>query len=278
MGNYHIEIGKQLKARRLEQKREIKDLANDTKVSESYIEAIEAGRIDEFPSSVYYNLFARSYARELGFDPDQIFTISGAEGLEMERVEAMGSGSSEETTKLRDSDEGNGSMAKTIIWIAVIIIAAIVVFLWIFKDGYISNSSIDESPNPVYEQENKIQDVDSAVELTDTNSDTMTVEDLEPPQPIQPKMKLRIDAIALSWILVMSDGDTVLNRNLDSGSYRTVEADYNFAISTGNPDGLLMKLDDVPMKPISSGGRPVRNVIIDRQNKDEFIKTAEDSL
>ena len=41
MGNYHIDIGKQLKARRLEQKREIKDIAIDTRVSESYIEAIE---------------------------------------------------------------------------------------------------------------------------------------------------------------------------------------------------------------------------------------------
>ncbi|RKX23408.1 MAG: hypothetical protein DRP51_00345, partial [Candidatus Zixiibacteriota bacterium] len=90
MGNYHIDIGKQLKALRLEQKREIKDIARETRVSENYLEAIEAGRVEDFPSTVYYNLFARSYARELGQDPDLIFVVTTAESLELERVEALG--------------------------------------------------------------------------------------------------------------------------------------------------------------------------------------------
>ncbi len=278
MGNYHIDIGKQLKALRLEQKKELKDIAKDTKVSEGYLEAIEAGRVEEFPSTVYYNLFARSYARELGQDPDLIFVVTTAESLELERVEALGPEATEEEIKSLETNDinNNNSFAKIGIWIAAVVVIIIIAILFIFNSG-------DNADKPETEQ--------SLIEITtgkvadnapDNSADT-TVASAEiesipttPPIPLGPEMKLRIDATDLSWILIMADGDTVLNRNLDSGSYRTVSAHEQFLLTAGNPNGLVMKLNGNLLRPFSQTGRPVRNIEITNLNKEQYFQIAEE--
>lgn len=275
MGNYHIDIGKQLKALRLEQKREIKDIAKDTRVSEIYLEAIEAGRVEEFPSTVYYNLFARSYARELGQDPDLIFVVTTAESLELERVEALGPSATEDEIKALEITEtnNNGSLMKIGIWIAVVVIIVFVGILFIFNSG-------NESEQPADDQ---ALTNDTSETLADTAPDIMpdtTVSSIESEPiaeaPLGPEMKLRIDVIDLSWILVMADGDTILNRNLDSGSYRTVSAYEQFLLSIGNPNGLVMKLNDTLLRPLSPTGRPVRDFEITNSNKNQLFQVVED--
>ena len=278
MGNYHIDIGKQLKAIRLEQKREIKDIAGETRVSENYLEAIEAGRIEDFPSTVYYNLFARSYARELGQDPDLIFVVTTAESLELERVEALGPEETEEEIKSLKAKETNNdnSLAKAGIWIAAVIVIVFIVIVLIVNSG-------KETDQPAGEQHLTDSTSEIIVDASaDTDPDTAVLSGetepvyIIPPEPIGPEMKLRIDVTDLSWVLVMSDGDTVLNRNLDSGSYRTISAHEQLLLSAGNPNGLVIKLNDSLFKPLSPTGRPVRNIEITNLNKDQYFQIVEE--
>ncbi len=279
MGNYHIDIGKQLKSLRLDQKKEIKDIAKDTKVSESYLEAIEAGRVEEFPSSVYYNLFARSYARELGQDPDLIFVVTTAESLELERVEALGPEATEEEIKsleTNDTYNNSSSTTKIGIWVAAAIIVIIIVIIYIFNSGDNSDppeaelSSIESTAGKAADNRPDIS-ADTTVASAETESIPTT-----PPIPLGPEMKLRIDATDLSWILIMADGDTVLNRNLDSGSYRTVTAHEQLLLTAGNPNGLVMKLNGTLLKPLSQTGRPIRNIEITNLNKEQYYQILEE--
>lgn len=278
MGNYHIDIGKQLKYLRLAQKRELKDIARDTKVSENYLVAIEAGRIEEFPSTVYYNLFARSYARELGEDPDQMFVVTTAESLELERVEALGpEASAEEIKSLEVNETDNNSLAKAGIWIAAVIVIIFVVILYIFNSGdetdQLANEqlSTDSTPGII---------VDTPPAATTQEGASFSAE-IKPEEiafsvPVGPKMKMRIDVTDLSWLLIMADGDTVLNRNLDSGSYRTVSAYEQFLLSAGNPNGLIIKINDTLLKPLSSTGRPVLNFEITNLNKAQYYQIVDE--
>ncbi|MCP4705726.1 MAG: helix-turn-helix domain-containing protein [candidate division Zixibacteria bacterium] len=279
MGNYHIDIGKQLKALRLEQKKDLKDIAKDTKVSESYLEAIEAGLVENFPSTVYYNLFARSYARELGQDPELMFVVTTAESLELERVEALGPEATEDEIKgLEDteSNNNNGSMAKAGIWIAAIVIIIFIVIIYIFnsgdKDDNGSSESIPNDSTPEVIAETPMETVQDSL----ASSTEIEPEEIIPPKPVGPEMKLRFDVTDLSWLLVMSDGDTVLNRNLDSGSYRTITAFEQFLISAGNPNGLIIKLNDTLLKPLSSTGRPIRDFEITNVNKQQYYQIIEE--
>ncbi len=272
MGNYHIEIGKQLKARRLEQKKELKDIAKDTKVTEDYLEAIETGRIEIFPSAVYYNLFARSYAQELGMDTDQLFVISSAESLELERIENLGPEAAEKEIQELESKEKKYSVAKTAMWISGFIVIIFIVVLLIFTSGKDAGTPPTASDlnaeSTYYAGEEMSADYDiMSDELSDDSLGDNATSVMNP----DPKMSLQIESNALSWIRLIADGDTILNGNFEAGHRQTIEADNQFVITAGNPNGLTLKLNDTLLGPISPYGQPARNIEINRLNKDQFF-------
>jgi transcriptional regulator with XRE-family HTH domain len=279
MSDYYIEIGEQLKARRLEQKREIKDIAEETRVSAEYLEAIEAGDIDSFPSTVYYNLFARSYARELGFDPDRLFVVSTEDSLELERVEALGPDVTEEELKALEPKENN-SMTKVILWlVGVVLVIFIAVMIFTLTAGEKEKNAEEMSGHgdtAVVEQAS--EDTSMAdVPITHDSDDSLLSKPVYG-ESLPPKMRLRIDANQLSWVFVMSDGDTALNRTIDSGDYRIIRAQRQFIISSGNPTGVTFRLNDTLLKPLSVGGGLIRNVEINRMNKDDYFYIPDESV
>jgi len=295
--NYYRDIGNQLRKIRLEKKKEIKDIAQDSRISEDYIAAIEAGNIKEFPSTVYYNLFARAYARELGVDPEKMFVISSEETLELEKVEELGEKISEQELRGLDVqvDDNEKSVGTTVFWVAgvlVIIIAAVLIFYFTEFGGKESNQDTNTQPREdivvgQMEQEEASQPVDSPAIMAGENTPSnVEIIDKEPePKPKKespakpklPPMTLRIDVIDSSWVLVIADGDTVLNRSLFAGDFRTLRADRRFIFTAWNPSGLRLKLNDRDMRSISPIGRPVRNLVIDRTNMVSYYRAPDSS-
>ncbi len=294
--NYYRDIGNQLRKIRLEKKKEIKDIAQDSRIPENYIEAIEAGNIKEFPSTVYYNLFARAYAREMGVDPEKMFVISSEETLELEKVEELGENISAQELRGLDvqTDDKEKSVGTTIFWIAgvlVVIIAAVLIFYFTELRGGDSQQSTTTEPREEIvvgqmETETENPAIDSsaiAAEATtppvtkvaenkpDAKTETAPKEETSTKPNLAP-MTLRIDVIDSSWVLVIADGDTVLNRSLFAGDFRTLRADQRFIVTAWNPSGLTLKLNNREMRPISPLGRPVRNVVIDRSNMESYYQ------
>ena len=61
---------KELKAHRESHNIEISEISERTKINPRFLQAIESGDFSVLPS-VYLRLFLRSYAIEIGFDPDK---------------------------------------------------------------------------------------------------------------------------------------------------------------------------------------------------------------
>jgi len=290
--NYYRDIGNQLRKIREEKKKEIKDIAQDSRISEEYIQAIEAGNIKEFPSTVYYNLFARAYARELGVDPEKMFVISSEETQELEKVEELGENISAQELRGLDvqMDDEEKSTGSAIFWLAgvgIIIIAVVLIFYFTEFGNRGSQTEVElpvreEITSSQAEPEPANQPVDSPVILAGENTpenveiigEKTRTEMEKPAEPTLPPMILRIDVIDSSWVLVMADGDTVLNRSLFAGDFRVLRADQRFIVTAWNPAGLEFKLNGRDMRSISPLGRPVRNVVIDRTNMESYYKQA----
>jgi len=68
-------IGEKFKEARKEKGLFIEQVARETNISKSYIEAIEDERFDEFPGETYLIGFLRSYASYIGFNPEEIINI-----------------------------------------------------------------------------------------------------------------------------------------------------------------------------------------------------------
>lgn len=65
------EIGDRLRAARLEKGLTLKDIQLVLKIRQRYLEAIEAGRLEDLPGAVYARGFIRSYARYLDMDVEE---------------------------------------------------------------------------------------------------------------------------------------------------------------------------------------------------------------
>jgi cytoskeletal protein RodZ len=63
-------IGLALRSARLSSNLSVQAIADRTRIRSVYIDALEAGRLDQFTAPIYAVGFASSYARALGLDPE----------------------------------------------------------------------------------------------------------------------------------------------------------------------------------------------------------------
>lgn len=62
--------GELLRSERLKRSRSLSEIADATRISRRYLEAIEADQVQELPGEFFYKSFLRQYARALELDPD----------------------------------------------------------------------------------------------------------------------------------------------------------------------------------------------------------------
>jgi hypothetical protein len=275
--NYkYNEIGEILRKRRTELGKSTTAVAEETRVLEKYILAIEAGDIKEFASVVYYDLFARSYARELGFDDKELFE---QEAIIEEIPKVAGMPNSAPPSAILSSPDKSPSSSSarsslgSLMWFLAIIIVGTVAILYVIFNG----KSPAESPIPEKNTEQVIMD-STPVVADEFASDTAVVDSSQYPMLQQSlPLRLKIRAMQTCWLLVVADKDTVIFGNQSPGATKDITANEKFIISAGNPGGLEIILNDTILKPLAPSGRPLRGLEINRENKSDFYQIPKDS-
>jgi transcriptional regulator with XRE-family HTH domain len=261
MAPNYKEIGEVLRQKRLELGKDVAAMAGETKILEKYIEALENGEIKEFPAQIYYGLFARSYAKELGLDGDSLFE----KYQEVEETPKIAAGTTESISPFpiegkKPQTQGLRIGLKTFLSFAAIIILAASVILFILIKGKTpeEETTPTEQPPAVTTQ----IEVDEGIPAYDT----MAIESvMANNMAIQP-LRLRIDVRADCWMELVSDGDTVIYDILKAGSSHEFKAINNYIISAGNPAGLELRMNDTLLTPLSRGGLPIKGFQITRDN------------
>lgn len=283
------DVGNKLKDRRRQLKRELKDISDELKTSEDYLSAIEEGNVGALPSAVYYNLFARSYADELGMDSEELLE----ESVRAEQMENMAAFTySEKLTPrakvLKWLQEA--SITKMGVWMgaAVLFIFTIVVVVSLSGDKTEepSNSSSVTGAEAKPDSESVLIEesfAETEASGQESMSENISIEESRPEvegarqMPEQP-MELNVNITDSCWILVVADGDTVLNHTLVRGDTRNLRANDRFVVTVALPNNLELKLNDTLLRPLSQTGGLVRNLEINRQNKTDFYYIPDNSL
>lgn len=244
-------LGSKLRKERERQQLTLRGIAEETRISQRYLEAIEADDQSAFPGEFFYRAFVRQYSKFLVLNPDevekQINLISSPPASPETEVEASSSASlnlsaDRQIAALRATlkdkpmrppqDDG---MSKTWLAFAFVVIAACGVYFGWRNLGWFSSAGVTapvasqpavtaNSEVPLATAKAQPQEESATPEPEKSVSAIAASAPQAPPQP--GKFVLTIRAREMTWIRLVADGTRVHGGTLDPGQEKTVSATY----------------------------------------------------
>lgn len=270
MADIHIRFGQLLRAERERRKLALVDLATELKISETNLEHIENGNLAGLPGELYFSLFGRSYAQQLGIDYTQ--TIESLKDQLGQSTEVPAAG--EQTTSFKPqpirSEEkpekvGEPSTKPRPVFVRIgFIVSALLVTAAAVLGWYIFSG----------DQPIDIEDLSSSVANT-----VRKIRDTEPtaaPAGTKP-LVMKLIAHDRTWAIVLADGDTVLVTNLKPWREYVIDAQERLVVSLGAPLGVDVYVNDRKVDLTDPETGTVANVEISAATLHLYLKEPPDT-
>jgi len=231
----------------------LKEIADATKISKRFLEAIERNDHRTLPAPVFTRGFIREYARYLGLNCDEIVNRYNFAAAGDDRIEKS---AHLERLAQREPPAKKGipppyARIDRNVYVLLLIVAALAVatYLAIRHKHAIAEATRIESaiaaPRP------------KIVKLKPADA---------PPQSQEP-MRMTIDVDHKSVVVLDADGKEVINDTLRRGDHRSVEAMDSFHFRTvGNAGGIRVALNDVALPPLGEDGQVVHDRVFGRSD------------
>lgn len=222
----------------------LREIADATKISVRFLEALETDRLDILPGGIFRRAFVREYARYLGLDTERVVA---------DFVFAHGSDAPADAPARAASAPNRGTL---VVAAAVLVLIPLLIGkAWRARD--VSRAVAASPPAPV-----------ARVYAT-------------PAPPVHDEPALERDGFALTlsakadcWVAVRADGQTVLNRVLSRGETELVQAHGEIVLSVGNAGGIDFRIDDKPGVSLGRAGEVRRNIVITRESLPSLVEDA----
>ena len=244
----------------------LKEIADATKISKRFLEAIERNDHKTLPAPVFTRGFVREYARYLGLNSDDIvnrynYAAAGDDRIEhsahLDRLVQMHTPQQPPPARQQKSiPPPYARVDRNVLVLIAIVVALAGVFYWAMRHRQSTRAAEAETPPPLTRA--------SAAPLKSVASEDPAKADT---------LRLIVDATDDCWIFLEGDGKTALNERLRKGAHHALEAKESFRFRTvGNAGGLVLTLNDVKLPPLGRDGQVVRDRVIDRQTLEQARK------
>lgn len=228
----------------------LREIADGTKISLRFLQALEEDRVEALPGGLFPRAFAKQYALFLGLD---------AERTVADFVEAHGAAAPERKPPPAPPRRLRLSLGHA--FLAVIAVAAVLLTL---RRGA-PPAAPQPTPTPF-----------AAPVVLPTDRVYPTPELAA--QVTSESLVLTMTAQADCWVEVRADGATLVNRVLAQGESQTFEARGELVLSVGNAGGLSIRVNDRPALPLGRSGEVRKNIVITRQNLPDLVEQDEAAL
>ena len=244
----------------------LKEIADATKISRRFLEAIERNDHKTLPAPVFTRGFVREYARYLGLNSEEMvnrynFAAAGDDRIEksdhLERlVHPEPAAPPPPPLKKTGIPPPYARIDRNVI-VTVIIIAALAgVTWWAVTTKRLRTTG--SAAEPVVAVPAPTAALPSATTPIATNTATTAPVD-------DGRLHLTMAVTENSWVTLEVDGATAINDEILAGTTRTFDADRQFRFRTiGNAAGLTLTLNGKKLPPLGEDGEVVRNRIFDR--------------
>ena len=247
-------IGQELKKEREARGLSLKGIADSTRITLMYLEAVETDRLDIFPGEFFVKGVVRSYAKAVGLDEDQLVERYRRAGLLSAGgpESARGPGANPRITK-RQKLSLAGLAA---------IVLVIVTFATYFLTRPGKHAALPETRKAIPQ-----------VQLQAAATPSVT----EPvPAPVSKEeekgLSLELSFHERTWIQVYADRKLALDGIKLRGEKARVTAQNELIIHLGNAGGLDYSINGRPGKAFGRSGAVVKNIRITLDNTAEFVR------
>ncbi|HEX6159338.1 MAG TPA: RodZ domain-containing protein [Thermoanaerobaculia bacterium] len=256
-------FGEELKREREIRGISLKEIADATKISKRFLEAIERNDHKTLPAPVFTRGFVREYARYLGLSVEDMvnrynYAAAADERIEKPHPHPMGGAPPRDISPKPQPKRGipHARVDRNILILVLIALAFGGVAYWAVSEkklsGFASSTDIDTTPPPVT-----------------TAPIVPPVTQTARPAPDDSTLRLVVEVLDSSWVTLEADGKTVLNAELNRGDRRSFEAKEAFRFRTiGNAAGLKLTFNETEVPALGGDGEVVKNRIFDREALD----------
>jgi cytoskeletal protein RodZ len=230
--------------RRQREAREIslREIAEASKISLRYLEALEDDRFDVLPAPVFARGFLREYSKVVGLNPDEVVNNYLAAQKTDDEIEPEAAG---EAARARGSqrDWGYGLLLS----LAVVLLLGLVALLAFWAERRRANT-----PPP----QTSIAPPAAVVKPVAVPA-APTVPAPEPP------LRVTLDFAADCWVEVQSDGKPRSSELRARGETLEIEAKQLIVLTLGNPDGVKVEVNGHPLPLQATAGKVLHDLRID---------------
>jgi cytoskeleton protein RodZ len=223
---------------------DLRDVAEATKISLRFLQALESDRTDVLPGGLFPRAFVRQYATYLGLDPERtvaeyLFACSG------QAVDAPAVASPAPKPPARRG------------FVMALLAAGVVAFALAWPQ--VRTAERERVPPPP-------SSLAVAAPLPSLRVYPPPSSGPSAPAPATTGLVLDLQARQTCWVAVEADGVKVMDRVLAEGESQTLQARDEIVLSVGNAGGLAYKLNGRPGVVLGREGEVRRNIVITRQS------------
>ena len=230
---------------------ELREVAEATKISIRFLQALENDRIDVLPGGIFPRAFARQYASYLGLDPDR--TVA-------EFVYAYGEQAGQPTTPAPTRPRS----VRAPLLVAIAVLAALGLAAWAALRYEAQGASSEPAA------------------AASTPASTFAPDPVYPPPTTVPAsvppdgqgLVLTLNSRQSCWVAVLADGVKVVDRVMNEGEAQTIRAKGEMVLSVGNAGGVTFTLNGQPGVSLGREGEVRRNIVITRQSLPSLVQQA----
>jgi cytoskeletal protein RodZ len=256
------DFGSMLRAAREKRGVTLRHISNVTKISVAALEALERNDISRLPGGIFSRSFVRSYALEIGLDPDA--TIEQFVAQFPEAAPAPGHSQAEQQQEEEEHDS-NQQTAATFMRLVVISVPVVAGLLYLGTMNRrvvqpavapaavaVSSGSTTRQPEPTQREPTSAAAAPIAPPVAAGGTTGVGSSPVD-----SDRLTVAVVATGRCWVSAIVDGDRVVAREFQTGERMIFEFGRSVVLTAGDAAALAVTINGEEARPLGTAGQVV---------------------
>ena len=255
------DFGRRLRDARERRGISLRQIASATKISVSALEALERNDISRLPGGIFSRAFVRSYAIEVGLDPEttiQDFIAQFPPGS------VMAGHAAADQVEDHEAVESERRMASTFLRLILISVPLAIAVIYFGTSGRFVRQAPEPERPPAPATEPAPAPVPGPSDAPATSTEPVPAAAAVP--PAADHLTVGLTVTRPCWVSLTVDGEKKIERLLQPGDDQTVDVTREMVLTAGDAAAITMTLNGEPSKALGGSGE----VVTKRVNRANF--------